>query len=119
MIFIKSLGFVSSVSYISPNRGRPFLYLPHKGSAESLFVCRVVIADFRGIRGRQGLVMETAATEQDSAIKPHGNVYYNSEYLSLGIMGPGIQPTEPSHGALTPVVLKFDRLKFLCIVYIC
>lgn len=31
MIFIKSLGFVSSISYISPNRGRPSLYSRRKG----------------------------------------------------------------------------------------
>lgn len=36
MIFIKSLGFVSSISYISPNRGRPSLYLPQEESAALL-----------------------------------------------------------------------------------
>lgn len=36
MIFIKSLGFVSSISYISPNRGRPSLYQSQNGRATLL-----------------------------------------------------------------------------------
>lgn len=36
MIFIKSLGFVSSVSYISPNTGRPCLNLAQQGSVALL-----------------------------------------------------------------------------------
>ena len=47
MIFIKSLGFVSSISYISPNGGRPSLYRSERGSATLLSFSRGVICGFK------------------------------------------------------------------------
>lgn len=78
---------MSSVSYISSNRGRPFLYLPPNGSAirsEPFFFFFGLFAGWLWLTsevfkpseegGGGVLVKGTAVSEQDAAFKAQGNV---------------------------------------------